>query len=288
MKTRIAMERPPHIRFGKFSLVGLIGFGMQLAVLSFLTRDGMNYLLATGLAVESAILHNFIWHQRFTWADRGRPLFPHTLRRLLRFQLSNGAISLLGNLLLMRLLVGSLRWPVIAANRVTVLGCSLANFLVSDEWVFVGTPAIEGGERVPSTGDSRAVAHQQERALRERNIDQSSGRGQRESNSDLRGQEERGQRPQAIEHQDGDKHPPESATQIFHIERNSGDQIKPNGDADNGGDHQDGNDPAWPAEHLLKQVFDPGQARQRRNVETEIHHLDQEEQHAHVLARHAR
>jgi putative flippase GtrA len=28
------------------------------------------YLAATALAVEAAVVHNFFWHERFTWADR--------------------------------------------------------------------------------------------------------------------------------------------------------------------------------------------------------------------------
>lgn len=121
------------LRLAKFSLVGGIGIGVQLAVLAVLTAMSMNYLLATALAVESAVLHNFLWHQRFTWPDRTGQ---GTLRSLLRFHLSNGSISLLGNLLLMRRLVGSLRWPIMGANAITITLCWAANYLASDRWVF--------------------------------------------------------------------------------------------------------------------------------------------------------
>ena len=108
---------------------------MQLAALAVLTAMRVNYLLATGLAVETAVLHNFCWHQRFTWADRtGRG----TLGSLLRFHLSNGLISLIGNLLLMKRLVGFLHWPIIAANAITIVLCWAANYLASDRWVFRG------------------------------------------------------------------------------------------------------------------------------------------------------
>ncbi|MGA2416791.1 MAG: GtrA family protein [Candidatus Sulfotelmatobacter sp.] len=65
-------------RFLKFSLVGALGIAVQFGVLALLTAIQINYLLATGLAVECAVLHNFLWHQRFTWSDRislGRPQF---------------------------------------------------------------------------------------------------------------------------------------------------------------------------------------------------------------------
>jgi putative flippase GtrA len=133
------------LRLVKFSLVGGIGIAVQLAVLALLTMMSMNYLLATGLAVESAVLHNFLWHRRFTWADRAGQQTPESL---LRFHLSNGLISLLGNLLLMKWLVGSLRWPVLEANATTILICWAANYLASDRWVFrdSGSPAESSRE----------------------------------------------------------------------------------------------------------------------------------------------
>jgi putative flippase GtrA len=43
-----------------------------------------------------------------------------------------------GNLALMPVLVGRAGMPVIAANAVAVLVCSVANFLLGDSWVFAG------------------------------------------------------------------------------------------------------------------------------------------------------
>ena len=59
------------LRWLKFNFVGLIGIGVQLLALALL-KSGLhlNYLLATALAVETAVVHNFLWHERFTWRDR--------------------------------------------------------------------------------------------------------------------------------------------------------------------------------------------------------------------------
>jgi putative flippase GtrA len=130
---------PLGVRLWKFSVVGAIGIGVQLAVLGALTTMRVNYLLATGLAVECAIVHNFVWHQRFTWVDRVNSA-AEEMRRLLRFHVSNGLISLVGNVLLMRWLVGGLRLPILMANVLTISICALANFVVSDRWVFVVMP----------------------------------------------------------------------------------------------------------------------------------------------------
>jgi putative flippase GtrA len=57
-------------RWCKFSLVGAVGIGVQLAALAGLTVAGLQFLLATALAVEAAVLHNFGGHQHFTWRNR--------------------------------------------------------------------------------------------------------------------------------------------------------------------------------------------------------------------------
>jgi dolichol-phosphate mannosyltransferase len=129
-------------RWLKFNFVGALGIGVQLAALSLLTAAGLGYLAATALAVETAVLHNFVWHERMTWRDRATPILGRLLTRFLRFQMANGAISLAGNLLAMRLLVGALHLPVLAANLGAIAGCAALNFVVSDRLVFV---PVEGG-----------------------------------------------------------------------------------------------------------------------------------------------
>ena len=131
------LERPGSQRPVKFALVGAIGVLVQLGALKVLTALGFHYLWATFIAVEIAVLNNFMWHQRFTWSDRSISCLPEVATRLGRFHLSNGAISILGSLLLMRWLVGEFGMGVVAANLLTIAACSVGNFLVSDRWVFL-------------------------------------------------------------------------------------------------------------------------------------------------------
>ena len=123
-------------RWMKFNLVGAVGIAVQLLMLGLLTACGVGYMLATALAVETAVLHNFVWHERFTWIDRRNGNFLHSVVRLLRFNLSTGAVSIVGNLLLMRLLVGQVHLRPILANMIAIAACSILNFIVSDRWVF--------------------------------------------------------------------------------------------------------------------------------------------------------
>lgn len=125
------------LRWMKFNLVGAIGMAVQLTMLALLTSVfAIGYLTATAAAVEITVLHNFAWHERFTWRDCSSRDWKRVLNRLLRFHASAGAISLGGNLVFMRLLVGQAHWPLVAANLVSIGACSVINFLVADRWIF--------------------------------------------------------------------------------------------------------------------------------------------------------
>ena len=160
------------MRWCRFNVVGGIGIMVQFAAL-FVLKSVLhfNYLFATVVAVEAAVVHNFVWHEQFTWADRvktertkldrsklDRTMIDgaqmnqtktdrttadriHSLRRrsllrLLRFNLTTGAVSILGNLALMKVMVGQGHMNYLLADAVAIILCSLANFLVSETWVF--------------------------------------------------------------------------------------------------------------------------------------------------------
>ena len=129
--------RATALRWLKFNFVGGIGIGVQFAALFALKGLlHMDYLAATAIAVEAAVVHNFIWHEQFTWADRIQPAWRTSIPRFLRFNLTTGAVSILGNLALMRLMVGEGHVHYLVANGIAIVLCSIANFLVSDSWVF--------------------------------------------------------------------------------------------------------------------------------------------------------
>jgi putative flippase GtrA len=114
-------------RWCRFNAVGAMGVVVQLAFLAVLNRwTGGHYLLATAAALEVTLMHNFLWHLHYTWRDRSHS--SAILRQLVRFHLSNGTVSLVGNLGLMPVLVSSARMPVLVADGVAILICSLANF----------------------------------------------------------------------------------------------------------------------------------------------------------------
>src|SRR6185295_14255223 len=128
----------------KFNVVGLRGFALETAVLFLLTHTAysISYLTATAVAVELAVLNNFVWHQRWTWSDRPAATRKETWRRLAKFNVTTGLVSLTGNLVLMSILVGRFGLPITSANVITVAACSLLSFFLADRIAFDVTQTV--------------------------------------------------------------------------------------------------------------------------------------------------
>ncbi len=125
------------LRWLKFNLVGGIGIAVQLLIFLLLEAGlHLGYLLATALAVEGAVVHNFLRHERFTWPDR---VTGGSWRRFLKFNLTTGVLSITGNLAFMKVLAGLGGMNYMLANGITIAACSVLNFLVSDGFVFTET-----------------------------------------------------------------------------------------------------------------------------------------------------
>jgi putative flippase GtrA len=131
------------VRIGAFVAVGAAGFLIQMAVLAALLAAGWRYLPATAVAVEAAVLHNFLLHERWTWADRtaGRP---GAAARLVRFNLTTGSASIAGNIAFMALYAGVLGIDPLLANVLAVASTTIANFLIADRCVFVSAALVAG------------------------------------------------------------------------------------------------------------------------------------------------
>jgi dolichol-phosphate mannosyltransferase len=122
-------------RFSRFGLVGAGGILVQLLALGTLLRClDVHYLVATALAVEASVIFNFVWHQRWTWKDR--PSSNHAMT-FVRFNLSNGAVSVFMNVLLMSVFVGFAGLRPLLANLLSIAVCAAVNFTLADRFVFV-------------------------------------------------------------------------------------------------------------------------------------------------------
>lgn len=127
------------VRFGRFNAVGLLGAALQLMVFYLLMRAlDLPAAAAALVAVEIAVLHNFFWHERFTWRDRQAPGLRQRAVRLGRFHAANALISLAGNTALTGVLVDWLHAPAMPSALAAIALCAPANFLLADRWVYSG------------------------------------------------------------------------------------------------------------------------------------------------------
>lgn len=120
-------------RFFAFNAIGAMGAGVQLACIALLTEVvHVHYAVATSVAVAVAVVHNFVWHRRWTWRDRRTACW----RSFVRFAISNGIVSLIGNMAVMTTLVSGAHVPVVSASLVAIAICGLLNFVLGDAIVF--------------------------------------------------------------------------------------------------------------------------------------------------------
>lgn len=122
-----------------FVVIGALGMGVHLAVFTVLTQAAhLHYALASAMAVEMAVLHNFAWHERWTWSDRPAANGRERLARLVGFHLSNGMVSIVGTLLFTVAFVEGAGLPPLLASLSAVLATGVLNFVASDRLVFTG------------------------------------------------------------------------------------------------------------------------------------------------------
>jgi putative flippase GtrA len=122
-------------RGGRFLLSGLAGFVAQVAALSLLVSlTTLHYAVATVIAVEIAIVVNFIFHERWTWRDRTRDT--GAAGRLLRFNALTGITSILGGVAVTALLVETMGMNPIVASVLSVVTLGVVNFIGADTLVF--------------------------------------------------------------------------------------------------------------------------------------------------------
>jgi len=181
------------LRWSKFNLVGAVGMAVQLGALAILNRMWPGHcVIATAAALELTLVHNFVWHLNFTWRDRFPTLSaqpPHGRRpvhggpgdalrmghpngcgivagQLIKFHLANGLISMIGNLALMPVLVEGADIPVVAANAIAILCCSIVNFCLGNDWVFAARAEVKQNQDAQGVDPKPDLSLRQSRKMR--------------------------------------------------------------------------------------------------------------------------
>lgn len=118
----------------RFALVGLIGVFINSAILWFVvTLTPLPLFVASGIATEATIIHNFLLNDRWTFRDRAGQV-PRVIR-LMRFN----SVALGGIVITISVLVALTGWlglPLLAANLLAIASATLWNYLINSRWTW--------------------------------------------------------------------------------------------------------------------------------------------------------
>jgi putative flippase GtrA len=124
-------------KWARYNAIGTMGVVVQLLILLALRHlFHLNYLVATLIAVQCALIHNFVWHQRWTWRANPTSGKKASLLRFLRFNSSTGTISMIGNLGFTTVLAQAIHLPYVFCNLLAVGACNIASFAFANNFVF--------------------------------------------------------------------------------------------------------------------------------------------------------
>ena len=128
--------------FIKFSIVGLSGTLINMAVYALAIQNGLYYLAAAIISFLFAVTNNFYWN--FRWTFKGQAAFRSRRNKYFRF-LAVSVLNLGINLLLLRLFVETLSMDKTLAQLVSIGLVSILNFLMNSRFTF--------GEKAADTDD---------------------------------------------------------------------------------------------------------------------------------------
>jgi len=126
--------RKPHnwIQLGKFLLVGLSGYVVNLAVFTFALKVlSVHHIAAATLAFAVAVTNNFWWNRHWTFAARGG----HAGFQAARF-FTVSVIAFLIQLGLLELLITQAGMPKVLAQAVSLVLATPVNFVGNKMWSF--------------------------------------------------------------------------------------------------------------------------------------------------------
>jgi dolichol-phosphate mannosyltransferase len=125
-------ESKEFLRILKFGFVGFLGILVNMGILYILTEIfGIYYLISGIFAVELSILHNFLWHNFWTFKDREN----NFINSLIKYNLSC-LISLVINVLVLYVLTQYFGIYYLISNFIGIVCGFLTNFLLSNHWAW--------------------------------------------------------------------------------------------------------------------------------------------------------
>ena len=136
-------------RFVRFCLVGSSGVVVNMGILWLLKSSGtLGTLRAGAVAVECAIINNFLWNEVWTFCDRSQahPRLRDRLRRLAHFNVicGVGAAFQLGILWALAI---KLHWHYLLANLLGIAVVTLWNYGLNMTWTWTRLTPVSSHEQ---------------------------------------------------------------------------------------------------------------------------------------------
>ncbi len=130
-------------RILSFQFIGWIGTGVNLAVL-WLCYDVLSWpLLVSGaLAIEVAIIHNFVWYYFWTWNDRVAFTVRDFLTLFIRYNIFTAAIDFIIRLGILWILTEYYGVHYIISDIVGMFIAPLLKYITNDAYIFNTEPRL--------------------------------------------------------------------------------------------------------------------------------------------------
>jgi putative flippase GtrA len=126
-----ALRTPRHwIQLAKFCAVGVVGYGVNLAVYASLLHAGLHYLVAATCSFLVAVTSNYTWNRLWTFHDRRGDIAVQGMRFFVVSLASLGA-----NLLVLHLLI-TLGMGRFHGQAVAIVVVTPLNFVGNKLWSF--------------------------------------------------------------------------------------------------------------------------------------------------------
>ena len=90
------------------------------------------------LAIEMAIIHNFVWLRRWAWRDRSNGFHQTFFRQLLLYNVFTGAVDIIANLSILWFLSTFFHVHYLLANVLGMIAGPFIKFWVNEKIIFKG------------------------------------------------------------------------------------------------------------------------------------------------------
>ena len=130
-------------RGGKFMAVAWLGMVVNTGCLYlFKGVMGIKLIPASMMAIEIAIIHNFIWFRYWAWKDRKKGNSDGFLKQLIKYNLATGAVDFVANVSVLWSLATLFKVHYLLANVLGMIAPPFIKFWLNEKLIFKESPHV--------------------------------------------------------------------------------------------------------------------------------------------------